>query len=72
MEALQRELKHVEESRGNEVFNLVLARRYLAKLFGNTRIVRYLTRHYPDVFHELQTICEMGVPDSASAPTLVR
>ena len=63
MEALQRDLKQVEESHGNEVFNLVLARGYLAKLFGNARIVRYLTQHCPDVLRELQSICEATMPD---------
>jgi len=42
MEALQRDLKLVEERHGNEVFNLVLARGYLARLSANARIVRYL------------------------------
>lgn len=58
MEALQRDLKFVEESHGNQVLNLVLARGYLAKLFGNARIVRYLSQHHADVFRELQTASE--------------
>ena len=69
MEALQRDLKHVEETHGNEVFNFVLARGYLSKLFGNARIVRYLTQHHPDVFRELQVICDAELPDAASAPS---
>ena len=68
MESLQRDLKLVEESHGNEVFNLVLARGYLAKLFGNARIVRYLTQRYPDIYRELQAICEAVMPDTVSAP----
>src|SRR5260370_35841252 len=58
MEALQRDLKLVEESHGNQVLNLVLARGYLSKLFGNARIVRYLSQHHADVFHELQMASE--------------
>jgi RepB plasmid partitioning protein len=58
MEALQRDLKFVEESHGNQVLNLVLARGYLAKLFANARIVRYLGQHHADVFRELQTASE--------------
>jgi hypothetical protein len=58
MEVLQRDLKMIEESHGNEVLNLVLARGYLGKLFGNARIVRYLSQHYGDIFHELQAILE--------------
>lgn len=58
MEGLQRDLKLVEESHGNEFLNLVLARAYLAKLFANVRVVRYISEHYPDVFSELQTISQ--------------
>jgi hypothetical protein len=58
MEALQRDLKFVEESHGNQVLNLVLARGYLAKLFANARIVRYLSQHHADVFRELQSASE--------------
>src|SRR6267142_164398 len=42
MEALQRDLKVIEESHGNQVLNLVLARGYLTRLFNNDRITRYL------------------------------
>jgi hypothetical protein len=58
MDALHRDLKLVEASHGNEVLNLVLARGYLAKLFGNTRVVRYLSQHYGDILRELQAIVE--------------
>ncbi len=58
METLQRDLKQVEESYGNQVLNLVLARGYLAKLFGNTRVTRYLGQHHADVFRELQTVSD--------------
>ena len=69
MEALQRDLKHVEESHGNEVFNLVLARGYLAKLFGNARIVRYLSLHYPDILRELQVVCETASLETVPPPS---
>src|SRR5258707_1367648 len=58
METLQRDLKLVEESHGNQVLNLVLARGYLSKLFANSRIARYLGQHHADIFRELQTVCE--------------
>jgi hypothetical protein len=58
MGVLQRDLKLIEESHGNEVLNLVLARGYLAKILGNARIVRFLTQNYPDIFHELQSVSE--------------
>ena len=58
MEALQRDLKSVEETYGNEVLNLVLARGYLTKLLNNARVVRYLSQHYPEILNELQTVSE--------------
>jgi len=58
MEALQRDLKLVEDSHGNQVLNLVLARGYLAKLFGNSRVARYLGQHHAEIFHELQSLSE--------------
>ena len=58
MEVLQQELKLIEESHGNEVLNLVLARGYLGKLFGIGRITRYLNQNHADILRELQSILE--------------
>jgi ParB-like chromosome segregation protein Spo0J len=58
MEGLQCDLKVVEESHGNQVLNLVLARGYLAKLFANTRVTRYLDQHHADIFRELKSMSE--------------
>jgi hypothetical protein len=58
MEVLQRDLKLVEESHGNQVLNLVLARSYLARLFDNSRVARYLGQYHADIFRELQAVCE--------------
>src|SRR6516225_1361441 len=56
MESLQRDLKAIEESHGNQVLNLVLARGYLIKLFNNARVTRYLSQRYLDLLTELQTV----------------
>jgi hypothetical protein len=40
----------IEDSYGNRVLNLVLAWGYLAKLFGNARVVRYLGQNHSDSF----------------------
>jgi ParB-like chromosome segregation protein Spo0J len=56
METLQRDLKTIEESHGDEVLNLVLARGYLKKLFDNIRIERYLTQHHGELFSELRAV----------------
>jgi hypothetical protein len=58
MEALQRDLKSIEESYGNQVLNLVLAKGYVAKLFENSRVTRYLGQHHSEICRELQTISQ--------------
>jgi hypothetical protein len=58
MEALQRDLKLIEESHGNQVLNLVLARGYVTKLLGNVRVERYLNQHHSEILQELQSISE--------------
>jgi ParB-like chromosome segregation protein Spo0J len=64
MEVLQRDLALIEESHGNQVLNLVLARGYLAKLMGNARVVRYLGQHHADIFRELQALSESSSLES--------
>jgi hypothetical protein len=56
METLQRDLKAIEESHGNQVLNLVLARGYLTKLFNNDRVAQYLNERHSDLFTELQSV----------------
>jgi G3E family GTPase len=58
MEGLQRDLKLIEESHGNQVLNLVLARGFIAKLLANARVARYLGQHHGDILAELKTISE--------------
>jgi RepB plasmid partitioning protein/Beta-lactamase len=54
MANLQRDLKIVEDSYGDDVLNLVVARGYLAKLLKNPNVARYLQRHQADIACELQ------------------
>lgn len=58
MEDLQRELRTIEESHGNQVLNLVLANGYVVRLLGNARVARYLSQHHADILHELRSISE--------------
>jgi len=58
METVQRAIKQIEETHGNNVLNLVLARGYLLKLFANTRVNKYLTQRYADLFKELQAVVD--------------
>lgn len=58
MDVLQRDLKLIEESHGNQVLNLVLARGYVTALFANARVIRYLDQHYPEISKQLQAITQ--------------
>jgi hypothetical protein len=64
METLQRDLRAVEDSHGNAVLNLVLARTYLAKLLENQRVVRYLSQTHGEIYQELQKIADLASLDS--------
>jgi RepB plasmid partitioning protein/ParB-like nuclease family protein len=64
MEALQRDLKVVEDSHGNAVLNLVLARGYLSKLFDNHRVARYLSQNHAEIYQELQKVADGASLDS--------
>ena len=58
MANLQRDLKLVEDSYGGDVLNLVLARGYLAKLFSNPTVAKYLDRHQSDIARELRDLID--------------
>lgn len=58
MSNLQEQYKLVEESYGQDVLNLVLARGYLVKLLENTSVTRYIQRNQPDVLSEFANIVE--------------
>jgi ParB-like chromosome segregation protein Spo0J len=64
METLQRDLRILEDSHGNAVLNLVLARGYLTKLFQNQKVVRYLAQNYSDIYSELQKMTEESSVDA--------
>jgi hypothetical protein len=48
----------VEQTYGQDVLNLVLARGYLAKLLGNRQVTRYLSQRQPEVLAEFETIVQ--------------
>jgi hypothetical protein len=56
---LDREFRLAEQTYGCDHLDLVLARGYLARLLGNQRVVRYLSRSHPEILHELQRIAEV-------------
>lgn len=56
MANLQGQYKMVEESYGQDVLNLVLARGYLMRLLENGAVTRYLKQRQPDVLKEFEAI----------------
>src|SRR6266853_2518484 len=56
MESLERDLKAVEESYGENVLNLTCARGYIKKLLDNAKVVRFLNANYPDICPEFEAI----------------
>jgi hypothetical protein len=56
METLEHDFKAVEESYGENVLNLTLARGYTKKLLENARVVRFLKANYSDLFSEFESI----------------
>lgn len=56
MASLQRQYKLVEQTYGQDVLDLVLAKGYLSKLLGNAGIEKYLQRHHPEILREFKGI----------------
>src|SRR5262249_51250497 len=54
--SLERDFKAIEQTYGADHLDLVLAKGYLAKLLGNSRVVRYLAQHQQDILGEFQKI----------------
>ncbi|WEY37736.1 plasmid partitioning protein RepB C-terminal domain-containing protein [Paraburkholderia sp. SUR17] len=58
MSNLQGQYKLVEQTYGQDVLNLVLAKGYLARLLDNASVQQYLRSQYSDLFVEIQTIVD--------------
>lgn len=54
MESLERDFKAVEETYGENMLNLTVARGYVKKLIDNAKIVRFLGANYADVLTEFE------------------
>lgn len=59
MSNLQDQYKLVEQTYGQDVLNLVLARGFLSKLLENESVLKYLTSRQPDLLQEFQSILEI-------------
>jgi len=56
METLERDLKAVERSYGDNMLNLTLARGYVKKLLDNAKVVRFPNGNYGDILAEFETL----------------
>jgi len=64
MSNLQGQYKLVEQTYGQDVLNLVLARGYLTKILENQAVMKYLSQHQLDLVKEFESILEMASLDS--------
>ena len=60
MENLHGRFKAIEQSYGQDVLNLVLAKGYLQKLLGNKAVQAHLQRRQPDLLLEFTSIVEVN------------
>ena len=60
---LQEQFKLAEQSYGQDILNLVLAKGYLGKLMANEAVMRYLTKKHPEVLNEFDSIVRMVTLD---------
>ncbi|TPG24963.1 chromosome partitioning protein ParB [Variovorax ginsengisoli] len=64
MSNLLSQYKLAEQSQGEEMLNLMLARGYIIKLMDNPRVMRYLHTHYAEVLEEFAKIVELTSIDA--------
>ncbi len=63
MASLQNQYKVVEQTYGQDVLNLVIARGYLVKLLDNPAISRYLENRFPEILAEFKAVIKMVALD---------
>jgi ParB-like chromosome segregation protein Spo0J len=56
MEALEHDLKAVEESYGENMLNLTCVRGFIKKLLDNAKVVRFLNTNHRDILAEFESI----------------
>lgn len=59
MKAIEPNFKTVEQSYGENVLNLTLARGYVKKLLQNAKVVRFLSSRHADIFIEFESVATM-------------
>ena len=63
MANLEGQFKLVEQSYGQDVLNLVLAKGYLTKLLDNEAVIRFLSQNNPDILREFSSITQAASLD---------
>lgn len=59
MSNLLTQYKIAEQSHGEDMLNLMLARGYIVKLMDNPRVMRYMQGNHPEILEEFSKIIEM-------------
>ncbi len=62
MSNLEGQYKLVEQTYGQDVLNLVLAKGYLTKLLANKPVARYLKQKQPELLTEFEAIVQAVLP----------
>ena len=65
MSLVQGRFKIIEQSYGNDVLNMVLARGYLVKLLSNRAVASYLQRRHPELHQEFREIVNVSSLEDA-------
>ena len=60
MDSLQREMKQVEASYGEDQLNLVIAGAYVSSLLRNEQVVKHLDLHHAEILNEFRRITEVA------------
>lgn len=71
MANLQGQYKMVEQTYGQDMLNLVIARGYIVKLMDNKAVAKHLRQRQPEVFHEFQSIVDTTALDGSSQMALL-
>jgi len=74
MDRLQREMKQVESSYGDDQLNLVIAGAYVSSLLRNEQVVKHLDLHHAEILNEFRRVTEVAsyevkAPDEAGLPS---
>lgn len=56
MESLERDVKAVEDTYGEDMLNLTCARSYIKRLLENGRVVRFLNTNHREIFGEFEAL----------------